>query len=139
MRMFEVYNKGTVSLLTRADGVATANGSWEFQVTVRGTESGAEHSLTWRCGSRVTFATDEELRCSVMESVALDMELATEGFSVEANMRDLVARAVDELGYSGGEAYDVAKALVEECCWFAQLTRGEREALERLAREELAG
>lgn len=138
MGMFEVYAAETGNLATIENGALTTDRSLEFHVTIKGTESGAEHSLTWTCGEYYPLTTDKQLRQDIIEAVALDIDLATEGFTTQPVMRELIGRLVDEIGLPGAEAYDTAKALTGECDWFAQLTRVEREALEQLARE-LAG
>lgn len=131
--MFEVYKAGTDNLLTITDAECDAKGVYVFRATVRGTESDAEHTLTWRCGALYPLTTDSDLRDDVIESAAMDVGLATEDYTVPLDTRELIGLLADELGMFGVEAYDAAVALTEMGLWYARLTPSERTELERLA------
>ena len=131
--MFEVYKAGTDDLLTIADAARGAERSRVFRVTIRGTESDAEHKLVWSCGALYPLTSDGDLRKSVLESVALDVELATDGYTAAPDRRSIMGRLVDELGMSGLEAHDTAVALTGMGLWYARLAPDEQAELERLA------
>lgn len=131
--MFEVYKAGTDNLLTIADAEHGADfGSRAFHVTIRGTESKAECTLVWSCGALYPLTSDSDLRDSVLESVALDIELATDGYTAAPDRRSIMGRLVDEFGMSGVEAYDASVALTGAGLWHARLSSEERRAIEEL-------
>lgn len=130
--MFEVYKAGTDNLLTIADAERDAEGSSVFHVAIWGAESGARHSILWSCGALYPLTSDSDLRDSVIESVAMDIELATDGYTAAPDMRELIGRLVDELGMSGMEAYDAAVELNGIGLWYARLSSDERRAIEEL-------
>lgn len=107
--------------------------AWMYEIT--GLESGAWFRGTYKAGMGINPAsvTGDE----ILESVARDIEMATDYWTAEPTVRTLIGQLHRELGYDDPVVtYGIAVQLMRVCKWFDRLTTGESEEIWSLAEDE---
>lgn len=130
MSMFKV-SQGEPAFDTDSDG--WDHHAWTY--LLEGIESGVTLRGTYRAGTGIDPAS--VTGGDILESVARDIETATDHWTAEPTVRSLIEQLSTELGYDDPvAAYDTATVLVRACEWSDRLTTGEREELESITEEE---
>lgn len=137
--MFTITNSND-DTLTIDDGYTTPESNWnhrKWEFTLTALDSGEFIDSEYSVGELVEFSNTEELHASIMMAIAGDVALATEVFTRDNGVRELLKILAEDFGLRDPvKTYDVAVQLECISTWYYSLTPAEQRAIQDVDTEE---